>query len=279
MYYNPSRRIGPDGRRARGRTTRKRLLAAATREFAQNGYRATTTRAIARTARANPASIHYHFGGKKKLYLRVADAVAGKHARKLLPLIEKSRQEEHPKLASAGETLAELIEAFIRELLDSSDGGAAGLFVVRELSQPGEALTILHNGYLRELHRHVSILLARANGRLPRASEAIVDAHALLGAAIAFVSARTTFKLQSFRPTYTQDRLDAVAAQLRLLSDCMSSRRAPPWSPRSPLAWPAQSSRSRPRGSRRGRVETASPSESCREESPERRSTDESAPP
>jgi len=51
--------------------TRWRLLQAATEVFAEVGYRAATTREIARRAGVNLASIHYHFGDKAELYREV----------------------------------------------------------------------------------------------------------------------------------------------------------------------------------------------------------------
>lgn len=51
--------------------TRWLLLQAATEVFAESGYRAATTREIARRAGVNLASIHYHFGDKAALYREV----------------------------------------------------------------------------------------------------------------------------------------------------------------------------------------------------------------
>ncbi len=51
--------------------TRWRLLQAATEVFAEYGYRAATTREIARRAEVNLAAIHYHFGDKAALYRAV----------------------------------------------------------------------------------------------------------------------------------------------------------------------------------------------------------------
>jgi len=51
--------------------TRWRLLQAATEVFAEVGYRAATTREIARRAGVNLAAIHYHFGDKAELYREV----------------------------------------------------------------------------------------------------------------------------------------------------------------------------------------------------------------
>jgi len=59
-------------------TTRERLLHAATRLFADNGYRGASVRDICNLAGANPGAVSYHFGGKRQLYrsvLRQAGAV------------------------------------------------------------------------------------------------------------------------------------------------------------------------------------------------------------
>ena len=58
-------------------TTRERLLQAATRLFADNGYRGASVRDICNLAGANPGAVSYHFGGKHQLYravLRLAAA-------------------------------------------------------------------------------------------------------------------------------------------------------------------------------------------------------------
>jgi len=51
--------------------TRWRLLQAATEVFAERGFKAATTREIARRAEVNLAAIHYHFGDKAALYREV----------------------------------------------------------------------------------------------------------------------------------------------------------------------------------------------------------------
>lgn len=48
--------------------TREKILEAASRLFAENGYRGTTVEMISRTAKVNIAAVNYHFGGKENLY-------------------------------------------------------------------------------------------------------------------------------------------------------------------------------------------------------------------
>jgi len=49
----------------------QRLLDAAEQLFSENGFKATTIRKIAKTAKCNVAAANYYFGSKEKLYLEV----------------------------------------------------------------------------------------------------------------------------------------------------------------------------------------------------------------
>ncbi len=61
----------------RGEDTRQRLLEAAMRLFAAEGYERVTVRDLAREARTNLAAVNYHFGDKFGLYMEVAKAAVG----------------------------------------------------------------------------------------------------------------------------------------------------------------------------------------------------------
>jgi AcrR family transcriptional regulator len=54
-------------------TTRRRIVAAAARLFAERGYAATTTRAIAAEVDANIATVHYHIGNKFEVFRAVLE--------------------------------------------------------------------------------------------------------------------------------------------------------------------------------------------------------------
>jgi AcrR family transcriptional regulator len=69
----PSSASNPSARSARDVATRQRLLAAATRLFAERGFRRVTVRDICDDASANIASVNYHFGDKERLYREVVE--------------------------------------------------------------------------------------------------------------------------------------------------------------------------------------------------------------
>lgn len=71
MKRKKTRPRGPGRRAASGEESRRRLIAAARAEFAQQGYRGTTIRTIAERADVTAAMVHYHFGNKHGLYLAV----------------------------------------------------------------------------------------------------------------------------------------------------------------------------------------------------------------
>ena len=53
------------------RETRERVLKAAKRLFSERGFKRVTVREICKAARANVASVNYHFGDKLGLYREV----------------------------------------------------------------------------------------------------------------------------------------------------------------------------------------------------------------
>ena len=65
--------------------TRARLLDAAGEIFSCKGFHAATVREITKTARANVAAIHYHFGSKDRLYQGVLEYAHREAGRRFPP--------------------------------------------------------------------------------------------------------------------------------------------------------------------------------------------------
>jgi AcrR family transcriptional regulator len=110
--------------------TRERLLLAATRLFADSGYRGASVRDICNQAGANPGAISYHFGGKRQLYrsvLRQAAAV-------LAEMGPANKPEDRTESPSAVETLGLILRRLQTDdtatrllLRDLADGGAVAV--------------------------------------------------------------------------------------------------------------------------------------------------------
>jgi AcrR family transcriptional regulator len=112
-------------------TTRERLLQAATRLFADNGFRGASVRDICNLAGANPGAVSYHFGGKRQLYRSVLRRAAAGLA-DMGPAPESNAGEREP--TSVLDALRRLLDhmqlddAATRLLLrDLADGGTVAV--------------------------------------------------------------------------------------------------------------------------------------------------------
>src|SRR5438045_242413 len=90
--------------------TRKRLLEAAGRKFAEKGFDAANVREITEAARTSPASVNYHFRSKEHLYVEAVRHAAGICA-EMVPL------PSWPEGVAAAEKLRDFIHAFLGRLL------------------------------------------------------------------------------------------------------------------------------------------------------------------
>jgi len=81
--------------------TRERLLQAASRLFADQGYRGASVRDICNHAGANPGAVSYHFGGKRQLYRAVLRRAAVGLAEMAPPTEEDADGSETPGMLIA----------------------------------------------------------------------------------------------------------------------------------------------------------------------------------
>jgi AcrR family transcriptional regulator len=111
-------------------TTRERLLQAATRLFADAGFRGASVRDICDQAGANPGAVSYHYGGKRQLYRAVLRRAAAQLA-ELAPPAESSDQARPPDPGAALRRLLRRLaadDAPVRLLLrDLADGGTVAV--------------------------------------------------------------------------------------------------------------------------------------------------------
>jgi AcrR family transcriptional regulator len=127
--------------KGRDLATRDRLVATATKLFADRGFNQVTVRDICRAAHANVAAINYHFGSKLGLYREVLQTA--------ISAIRETTEEA--KQLGAGcppsEKLRLLIHAHLQRLLAPGRTDAIHRLMYREMADPSPVLdTIVEQG-------------------------------------------------------------------------------------------------------------------------------------
>ena len=159
----------------RDRETRERLLTSAAQLFADRGFRKVTVRDICRAARANVASVNYHFGDKSGLY------------REVLQLAIETMRATSDAARQAGEGLPpeERLRRYITvsmcRAMSSGNVTWISRLIHREMTDPTPTFDAIIEQALRprvdDLAAMVSDLLACAPDD-PRVSQCVASIHA-----------------------------------------------------------------------------------------------------
>ena len=140
--------------------TKRKILRAAERLFARQGFSATSVRMITAEARVNLAAMHYHFGSKDQL-------IAELFSRRLAPLNQERLTRLDACQAEAGSPpppLENVLEAFVAPpLLLSRDRKRGGVLFMRLLgrafSEPEERIRdILYRQFTEVANRFTNAL-------------------------------------------------------------------------------------------------------------------------
>jgi AcrR family transcriptional regulator len=134
--------------------TRIRVLKAASRLFAANGFEKVTVREICRAADANVAAVNYHFGDKLGLYREVL----GKAMETMRATTEAAR------LAGADGTSEQKLRAYIRVFLQRVIGQGHDTWIhqlmAHEIADPTPALDLVIDQVIRPRMAYLSDLVA-----------------------------------------------------------------------------------------------------------------------
>ncbi len=139
-------------------SSRARILKAAERLFAEQGFRGVTVRDIARAARVNLAAINYHFGDKLGLYQEIVrSAIATMRA-----TTEEARRAGEG--LAAEERLGRYVAAIVGRLLRASGPTPLQNLILREINDPTPALDDLVRQGVRPRIEYLSALVAQIIG-------------------------------------------------------------------------------------------------------------------
>jgi AcrR family transcriptional regulator len=197
--------------------TRTRLLEAGLDHFGRVGFEGANIRAIAAAAGANIAAINYHFGGKRGLYLAVANhivegisAAIGPIAAEIIAIAAK------PRLAPAEARAA--LEQFVRTagrlLATSPQAERWARFILREQLDPTDAFEIIYNSIMGRMHRTLTALVAAVLELDPESEQARLEAFSLLGQALIFRFARAAVLRRMGWEAIGEEEADRIVAQL-----------------------------------------------------------------
>ncbi|QEH81409.1 DUF1956 domain-containing protein [Sphingomonas sp. C8-2] len=173
--------------------TKSQLLEAGLVLFGRGGLEGVSTRQLADAAGVNLNAIQYHFGGKEEVYLAVASHIVdttGSAIRAAAQSIAIGAEKLEP--ADAARQVGKILSAVVSVIFGTPDASTRGAFMLREQMQPGRAFDIIYKGYVEAVHIAISALCARARGLAADDPEAIIQAHAMFGQALAFGVARDT---------------------------------------------------------------------------------------
>jgi TetR/AcrR family transcriptional regulator, regulator of cefoperazone and chloramphenicol sensitivity len=136
--------------------TKERLLHAATRVFADRGFKETTVRDICSLAGANVAAVNYHFGSKDKLY----SAVLGEFlsfAFSRFPLDVGVGPDSLPE-----DRLKAYIRGFLYRLLGDGDPlyEKLGKLLMAEILEPSEHFDTMSERYIRPTYEALQHIVA-----------------------------------------------------------------------------------------------------------------------
>jgi AcrR family transcriptional regulator len=141
--------------------TRRRLLAAASELFAERGFHGTKVRDIAARAGVNLAAGNYHYGSKKALYLEVLRAQFAE-TRAMLKRRGAATSARKLDQLSRGAVIA-LLRTRARVMLDLLLGppaGVQGTLMLREMTDPSEALPVIVEEFIRPMKQEIEEIVA-----------------------------------------------------------------------------------------------------------------------
>jgi len=198
--------------------TKKSLLDAGERLFADLGIAGASMRAITQAAGANLAAVHYHFGSKEGL----VRAVFG---RRLEPL-NRDRLERLNRLAATGRErdVEGIIEAFVApplRMIGHEPGGRAfAQLLARAVLEPGAGSRELVLEQFEEVIERFTSALARALPRLSR-EEILWRFHFMIGSLSFTAGLGFLVERRAGVPAPADDPAPVIARLIRFLTGGM----------------------------------------------------------
>ena len=133
-------------------TTRKRILEATERIFAEKGYAAMTLREVTEAAGVNLAAVNYHFGSKEGLLTGMIERRVGPINEKRMALFEEARA-AYGEGPIPLERIWQIIMEPLAEALETESGYDVGFLrmIARSITEPSDFIQQTNNRFFRDL--------------------------------------------------------------------------------------------------------------------------------
>lgn len=168
------------GKRKDGLERKALLLEAATRVFAEKGFRDTTIADICEDAHSNTASVNYYFGSKDELYAEVWQN-AFHNAMERYPPDMNLPAEAIPK-----DRLRALVRSFLHKMLDSGELGYAGQILLMEIANPTEAIAHIKRDAIEPLRKRMITILRELLGEQAAEQDVLFCAMSIIHQCLGF---------------------------------------------------------------------------------------------
>ncbi|MDA8806410.1 TetR family transcriptional regulator [Opitutales bacterium] len=146
--------------------TRRRLIDATARLFAEHGYNGLTMRSVAQEADANLAAANYHFGSKDALVLEMLSERIQPINKRRLALLEEAKRRNGKLAPSAHEIFHSLIFPIGEEIARSSKSRwSLAQLVARTFTEPVYFIERMHQKFFSQIAKlyHQELSLAFPN--------------------------------------------------------------------------------------------------------------------
>ena len=158
------------------------LIAAGLKLFGRKGFAATSTREIAAEARANVASIAYHFGSKDGL----RQACGAEVARRIGAVLNATALPEPPSPEAAAMQMEAILRAMARFVIASREAETLIPFMLREIGEDGPVLDTVYAAMIEPMHRRFCTLWATATGQEAESEATKLTVFSLIGQVLYF---------------------------------------------------------------------------------------------
>jgi AcrR family transcriptional regulator len=210
------RRRPPAGGYARGEETRDRIIQAAFKVFADEGYLGASTRRIAAEAGVNPPALQYYFDSKEGLHRACGQFIVDLAMTTLSPAIDRaSAALAGDRREAVVEALVEVVDVLAGLAMTKAEGDGWSRFMLRcDADDGGPAFNVVESGIATPIKSVTVDLAAAALGLKPEDEEARLRAIMILSQLSALSTKRDSTLMMMDWPDFGEGRGQAFRTVL-----------------------------------------------------------------